>query len=63
MAVNRIPNGQAVRVRKAVKVASVKDSETMLQDLTVGSTISVVIVASSEGSESVPSETAVFLVV
>jgi hypothetical protein len=43
---------------KAVRVASVEDSEFMLQDLMVGTSVKVYIVASNEGGESVPSEIA-----
>lgn len=48
---------------KAVRVASVEDSEWMGQDLIIGSEVTVFIVASNEGGESVPSESATTLVV
>lgn len=49
--------------QKAVRVASVEDSEHMLQDLIVNSTVTIYIVASNEGGESVPSESVTISVV
>lgn len=48
---------------KAARVASAEDSEWMLQDLIVGTTVKIYVVASNEGGESVPSETATIAVV
>ncbi len=48
---------------KAVRVETVEDSEYMLQNLIVGTQVTVYIVSSNDGGESVPSESVSFTVV
>lgn len=49
--------------QKAARVASVEDSEFMLQDLMVGTTVKIYIVAANEGGDSVPSDAVMVSVV